>query len=195
MTTTDSAHVLVVDDEEDVTEIFSHWLNQKYHSSGVTSGEEAIEYLEGNPDTDVVFLDRRMPSMSGDEVLEEIRSHGFECKVAMITAVDPQLDILEMNFDAYLTKPASKEELCELVDSLLRRSQFDDALQRYYSLVSKQATLKEEHPDHKLKQNDEYQQLLTDLAELRKELDETIDFSDPNEFKAALKDATNTSDD
>ncbi len=43
-----------------------------------------------------------MPDIHGDDVLDEIRAQEYACKVIMATAVDPDLNILEMDFDDIL---------------------------------------------------------------------------------------------
>ena len=72
-------------------------------------GEEALE--KADEDVDLVFLDRQMPDMSGDDVLERVRERGLDCRVVMVTAVDPDFDIVEMPFDDYLTKPVMRDDV------------------------------------------------------------------------------------
>lgn len=43
-----------------------------------------------------------MPGMSGQEVLEAIRDRGYGCMVAMLTVVEPDIDIIKIGFDKYL---------------------------------------------------------------------------------------------
>jgi DNA-binding response OmpR family regulator len=93
----ESAVVLVVDDEPDVADSYAAFLRDRYDVRTAYGGEPALAALD--EDIDVVLLDRRMPDMFGDEVLESIRGRGFECRVAMITAVDPDVDIIDMEFD------------------------------------------------------------------------------------------------
>lgn len=139
MSSGDLPTVLVVDDEPDVADAYAAQLSAGYHVKTAYSGEEALEKL--GSDVDVVLLDRRMPGVSGDDVLEEIREMGIECRVAMVTAVDPDFDILDMGFDDYVVKPVSRDDLYETVDRLLTYSSYDDTFQQYFSLVSKRAAL------------------------------------------------------
>jgi DNA-binding response OmpR family regulator len=46
-----------------------------------------------------------MPDLSGDEVLTRIREDADDSKVGKPTAVDPDLEILSVDVDDYLTKP------------------------------------------------------------------------------------------
>lgn len=186
-------HVLVVDDESDVTEIFCYWLNKKYTANAVTNGHDALEYLEENPTTDIVLLDRRMPGMDGDEVLRKIRDQGYDCKVAMITAVDPTIDIVDMDFDDYITKPADGDDLDIIVESLLTRKAYSESLGEYYSLLAKKSALQQEYQQSQLEEMEKYISLESRLSVLREDLDQEIDFTNHKTFVSALKDATNHS--
>ncbi|MFB6373664.1 MAG: tetratricopeptide repeat protein, partial [Bradymonadaceae bacterium] len=63
-----------------------------------------------------------------DRVLEEVRERGLDTRVAMVTAVDPDLDILKLDFDEYVTKPLSEEDLQETVEQLLTRGASADGI-------------------------------------------------------------------
>ena len=96
--------VVVVDDEPDLAELYTAWLGDSYDVRTAYGGEEAVELI--NADADVALVDRLMPEKSGDEVLSTVREQGYDCRVAMVTAVEPDFDIIEMGFDAYLVKAA-----------------------------------------------------------------------------------------
>jgi DNA-binding response OmpR family regulator len=168
----DTPVVLIVEDEPDVAETYNLWLADDYEVRIAHDGDEGLDALDG--EVDVVLLDRMMPGLSGDEVLERIRDRGFDCRVAMVTAVEPDFDILEMGFDAYLCKPIKSDQLHETVTNLLDRSNYDDLLQEYYSLVEKQATLEATKSSAALAENDEYAQLQSRVDELREDLSDTL---------------------
>ncbi|SFF90184.1 Response regulator receiver domain-containing protein [Halopelagius inordinatus] len=123
----DPPTVLVVEDEEAVVEAYAMWLSDVADVRTATGGREALQLVDG--DVDAVLLDRRMPDLSGDETLAEIRERGFDCRVAMVTAVDPAVDVDGVNasFDTYLTKPVTKEEIVDAVGELLERPIRDGA--------------------------------------------------------------------
>ncbi|MBP1987428.1 HalX domain-containing protein [Halolamina salifodinae] len=168
--------VLVVEDESDLADLYAAWLGNSYRVRTAYGGREALEKLDA--DIDVVLLDRRMPGLSGDEVLDAIQQRGIDCQVAMVTAVEPDFDVLEMGFDDYLVKPVAREELLDTVGDLERRSSYDAGVQELFSLASKKALLEAEKTDAELAENEEYQQLEARLAELREELDTTIESMD-----------------
>ncbi|MFB6256017.1 MAG: response regulator [Haloplanus sp.] len=156
--------VLIVDDEEDVVDVYAlAFAGDEYSVRKAYSGEEALEQVAG---ADVVLLDRRMPGLSGQDVLDEIRDRGLDVRVAMVTAVDPDFDIAEMPFDTYLTKPVSNEELRETVDELLALAEYDEQVCERFAIAEKLAVLEAEKTERELAANDEYATLQERAAEL-----------------------------
>jgi len=180
----EKATVLIVDDEPSITDLYALRLKEEYDVRTAYGGEEALEKVD--EDVDVVLLDRRMPDLSGDEVLERIEERGLDPGVAMVTAVDPDFDILELGFDAYVVKPVPEEKLRETVETLLRRSSYDSKLQELTSLMSKQAALEAEVSPDELGNNEEYQRLTQRVDQLQEELDETVQDLDEDDFSAAF---------
>jgi DNA-binding response OmpR family regulator len=178
--------VLIVEDEPDVADTYRLWLETEYDVRMAADGDEGLDLLDDS--VDVVLLDRMMPGLSGDEVLSQIREQSLDCRVAMVTAVDPDFDILEMGFDAYLSKPVKSEQLRRTVENLLERSEYDALLQEYYALVEKQATLESTKSRAELDHSDEYGQLRDDIDELRDELGETLGgIEDDDDFITTIR--------
>ncbi|MDR9381426.1 MAG: HalX domain-containing protein [Natronomonas sp.] len=182
----DQPTILVVEDEQALIELYVRWLDHEYTVLTAGGGEEALETFDS--EVDVVLLDRLMPGMSGDEVLGEIRSRASTCKVAMVTAVEPDFDVITMGFDDYLTKPVEREELLDTIQRLLSRSQFDEIEQELYALSSKQAALRASKPKEELEDNDEFGQLQERIRELRDDLDTTLPEMNDDEFVAMVRD-------
>lgn len=184
---TDQSTVLVVDDEQDVADLYAMWLQNRYRVMSAYEGDEALDVLDDS--VDVVLLDRRMPGQSGDEVLEEIRNRELNCRVVMVTAVKPDFDILEMGFDDYLVKPVSKDDLHETIEQMLTRVDYGAQLQQYFSLVSKKAVLESEKDRETLESNEEYLELEAEIEELRTEVDDTrAELDDHDDFVGAFQD-------
>jgi len=175
--------ILVVEDEPDLAELYAIYLSDVYEVQTATNGETALELVDDG--IDVVLLDRRMPDMTGDEVLDEIRTRGINSQVAMITAVEPDTDILEMPFDDYLVKPVTQEDLHGLVEVLLRRADYDDRSQEFFRLASKKAAL-ESAPDVSVGEVDEYKELTQRMEEIRAELDDTLADLSEDDFRDAF---------
>lgn len=183
----DGPEVLVVDDEARLADLFAAWIKGEYSVETAYDGETALETM--NDAVEVVLLDRRMPGLSGDEVLERIRDGRFDSRVVMVTAVDPDFDIIEMGFDDYLVKPVSKEDLIEIIEKVLTRSEYEAEVQEYYSLTSKKALLEAEKPEQELEDNEEYTDLRDRVNELRDRVDDTMaDLSSHDDFVGAFQD-------
>ncbi|MDQ2053615.1 MULTISPECIES: HalX domain-containing protein [Halobellus] len=179
--------VLVVEDEPDLADLYATWLRDDYRVRVAYGGREALDELDD--EVDVVLLDRRMPDLSGDEALEAIRDRGVECRVAMVTAVEPDFDIVKMGFDDYLVKPVSRESLKETVENLLLRNTYDDGIQELFSLASKKAILESEKDAATLEEHEEYQKLSDRVDELRSQLDQAlVEFDDEHDMTAMYRD-------
>lgn len=187
MSSHDTTTILVVDDEEDVTDLFRIWLAESYDVRTAYDGDEALQTLD--EDVDLVLLDRRMPGLAGDTVLEEIRERSLDCRVVMVTAVKPDFDVIEMPFDDYLVKPVSRGDLYDVVERVLKRVEYDQQLQGYFALASKKAVLEGEKDAQELAENEEYQALAEELEAAREEVDETrSDLLDHEDFADAFRD-------
>ncbi len=163
--TGDSPVVLVVEDERDLADVFSSWLADAYDVRTAYTGEGALDAVDDT--VDVVLLDRRLPDISGDDVLGRIRERGHSCRVALVTAVDPDFDILKLDIDEYLTKPITADDLLSTVDHLATRNRSESDLQRFFALASKRDTLEANKTPSELRQSSAYQVLTAELADLR----------------------------
>jgi DNA-binding response OmpR family regulator len=180
-----TATVLVVEDERELADLFTDWLDASYDVRTAYSAERALE--EFDEDVDVVLLDRRLPERSGDDVLEAVRERNDDCQVAMVTAVDPDYDILELGFDSYVVKPVDREDLESLVSRLLARSLYSEEVQQYFALASKRATLETSKPEEEL-DDESYRSLCAEIAEKRASLDQLVGDLDESDFLAVFQD-------
>lgn len=170
--------VLVVDDEQAVADAYALQIESEYETRVAYGGEEALE--KADESVAIVLLDRRMPDLSGDEVLSEIRERELGCRVVMVTAVDPDFDIVDMPFDSYLKKPVKRAELLGEIDRQLSVNSYDDQFDEFLELSTKIELLREEKPAQELKSDDDVQAMESRVSELKSQLDETVtDFDDP----------------
>ena len=166
-----SGRVLVVDDEEAVADLYAAWLGRDHDVLTAYGGEQALELVDDS--VDVVFLDRQMPGRSGDEVLDVVHERGIDCRVVMVTAVDPGFDIVEMPFDDYLTKPVTREELTDSFEEMITRDEYDEQMQEYFALVSKKATLDAQKSPTELAQSEAYSDVVDRVEHLGEQVDAT----------------------
>ncbi|PSP85673.1 DNA-binding protein [Halobacteriales archaeon QS_1_68_17] len=185
MTVGEPATVLIVDDEPNVADAYAAQLRGEYDVSVAYSGEGALDELDER--VDIVLLDRRMPGLSGDEVLRRVREEDIDCRVAMVTAVNPDFDIIDMPFDDYISKPVTQDDLLGIIDRLLTCAAYERQLQEYYALSSKHATLVANKTEAELAQSDEFAELERRRVALRERLDETITKFESEHFATVFR--------
>lgn len=120
--------VLVVDDEEHITELVKMGLSMNgFEVERASTGRGALEAIEKNR-PDLVVLDVMLPDLSGFAVTKRLRQSegaGTRTPIIFLTARDATADKVEglrLGSDDYMTKPFSIEELVERVKAVLRRS-------------------------------------------------------------------------
>ncbi|WP_336327199.1 response regulator [Halovenus sp. HT40] len=172
--------VLVVDDETAVADAYTAQLQRDYEVRTAYGGEEALDAVDST--VDVVLLDRRMPAISGDEVLDEIRERDLDCRVIMVTAVDPDFDIVDMPFENYLQKPVDRDDLHTAIQNQLAASEYDEQVDEFLELNTKIGLLEEEKPSQELEQSEDVQEIKERAEDLKEDLDETVmEFDEPSE--------------
>lgn len=119
------AHILVVEDEKDVSDVVSRYLKLDSHEVKTASSiEEMYNELEKRC-FDVIILDLMLPD--GD-AMDEISSIRFMCPktfIIVLTALREDRDKilgLEMGADDYVTKPFNPRELVARVRAIIRRT-------------------------------------------------------------------------
>lgn len=156
-------HALVVDDQKRLADLFAQWLRPEWETTVAYGGEEALEKIDSSHD--IVFLDRLLGMTSGDDVLHEIRDRGFNCQVVMVSNVNPDFDIVDMQFDDYLEKPVKKEPLLRTAEAALFSAE-ESTLSEWYTLAAKQALLERQKSSRELADSHEYQALQEKLDDL-----------------------------
>ena len=123
-----NAHILVVDDEPDISALVAyHLARESFRVRTASSGPEAIRAAEVER-PDLIVLDLMLPGMSGLQVLEELRRRPetAEIPVILLTARREEQDRiagLRLGADDYVSKPFSPQELILRVGAVLRRVQ------------------------------------------------------------------------
>jgi DNA-binding response OmpR family regulator len=121
---TESIHVLVIEDERKLASAISEGLCQGGHRVTVAfTGEAALKTLS-EKQVDLVLLDVMLPKISGLETLREMRRRGFKMPVLVLTSkglVDDRVRGLDAGADDYLVKPFAFPELLARIRALHRR--------------------------------------------------------------------------
>ena len=119
-----SLRVLVVDDDPNVAEVVSRYLESEGFTADVArDGHAALDRALSAP-PDLVVLDLMLPGIDGLEVCRRLRALA-PVPVIMLTAKGGEADRvvgLELGADDYLAKPFSPRELMARVKAVLRRA-------------------------------------------------------------------------
>ncbi len=118
---------LIVEDDEDINEIFCQALaSAGFSIHSVRDGQAALEFLKGVP-PDVVILDLHLPNVSGEVILKTIRATpGMENTRVVITTADAAFgEYLQDKADFVMIKPISYVQLRDLTRRLNPSTQTD----------------------------------------------------------------------
>jgi len=185
MTVEADATVLVVEDDERLASLFRNWLEDRYDVRVAYDLEEARNGLDES--VDAVLLDRKLPTGRGDDLLETIEARDLSPAVAMVTAVDPDVDLATQPVDTYVVKPVDAGTVRDLVEELLRRREYASSLQELLALISRRVTIEAETPPHELESSAEYAELCERIERLSEELSGQVEELSPDEIQSVLR--------
>lgn len=120
-------HILLVEDDFDISELIEHHLEKAGHTSSIFShGKDLFDHLQ-TQSGDLIILDLMLPDMDGLEICKRLRmeAHTKQIPIIMLTAKHTEIDKilgLELGADDYMTKPFSPRELLARIKAVLRRS-------------------------------------------------------------------------
>ncbi|SMP08489.1 response regulator [Halobellus salinus] len=168
-----SSTVLIVDDQQDLADLFGIWLQEQFEVYVAYSGEDALEIF-AEESIDIVLLDRQMPGLSGTDVLHSIRENGDAQQVIMVTAVQPTEELASIAVDEYLLKPTDRTTLLQAVEAAELVLTYEDSLTEFLSLTARKATLEANLDRTALAKDDRYSNLLRKIRELEKDADTAL---------------------
>lgn len=135
--------IMVVEDDADINQLLARILRQAdYQVTQAFSGSEAaLRLTQETPD--LILLDLMLPGMSGEALLEKLRSeNALNVPVLVLSAknaVSDKVSLLKRGADDYITKPFEPEELLARIEASLRRAGKDSVSER--PLVHRALTL------------------------------------------------------
>ncbi len=122
---------LIVDDEQDVEDLFRQKLRKEIRGGAFElefafSGQEALKKLRATvpPEVLYIFSDINMPGMSGIELLESVKSEFPHIQVSMISAYsDKENHSQAINCGAkeFFTKPLDFDTIKMEIQNILTR--------------------------------------------------------------------------
>lgn len=115
--------ILVAEDINSNYLLIEALLKKDYRLLRAHNGEEAIELLDAQT-PDLVFMDMKMPGMTGIEVTKILREKGVQIPIVALTAFaydDDRKLALDAGCNDFLTKPISPPELRRMVSKWTTR--------------------------------------------------------------------------
>lgn len=127
MSTTQSANILVVDDENSIRFFLEELLERDGHRvTAVDSGEAALAHIE-TEEFDLALIDLKLQGISGTEVLKVLHTKWPDTVVIMLTghgSLESAVEALRQGAHDYLFKPCKTIELRESIRvGLMNRNQ------------------------------------------------------------------------
>lgn len=119
-----NSRILLVEDEPGLVLTISDLLAAEgYDVDSATDGVSGFDMASSKP-YDVILLDVMLPRKNGFDVCRELRQHGCDAAILMLTAKTQIVDKvvgLKLGADDYLAKPFDPSELLARIEALLRR--------------------------------------------------------------------------
>jgi DNA-binding NtrC family response regulator len=113
--------LLIVDDELVVRESLYHWFSREgYKAKTAANGTEALEKLK-KENFDTMFVDMKMPGMSGFELLKKVKHLYPDTSVVIITAygsIDSAVQAMKKGASDYLLKPFKPDQLSLVMEKI-----------------------------------------------------------------------------
>ncbi|MFN8216441.1 MAG: response regulator transcription factor [Solirubrobacterales bacterium] len=122
--TMNSGRILVVEDEESISQPFAEALRRAGFEPVVTDTAAGALQLAAERDPDLIMLDLALPDGDGRDVCRELRRRS-DVPIVMLTARGTEMDKivgLELGADDYVVKPFSAAEVISRIRAVLRRS-------------------------------------------------------------------------
>ncbi|WP_086998904.1 response regulator [Rhizobium sullae] len=123
---TASRHILVVDDDPDIRDMLTNYLEAENFNVTAVAGSQAMARIFSERPVDLLILDMRLAGEDGLDIMRQLGSPP-EAPIIIITGhrrdEADRIVGLELGADDYITKPFSLRELLARVRAVLRRSQ------------------------------------------------------------------------
>ncbi len=111
--------LLLIDDNKDITTMFSKYFTQKGHSCSICNNAQNGLNMITTGQYDVVLLDLAMPEFSGTDIVDALYKSGKIAKLNIVAltassiSVDNEEHLKKMGVRSVLKKPIDPDELLD----------------------------------------------------------------------------------
>lgn len=158
--------VLIVEDNKPQSKMYKRWLEPAYETRTANTRSEIFDEISDS--TEIVLLDRKLPSTSAEELLTS--SDVFDGKqVIMITGIEPGIELIQLDITDYILKPISKEDLHDAVNKAVKAARGTENDRELVALVSKKRVL--DRKPRGIRESGEYKELMERIENLKEDMD------------------------
>jgi len=124
----DQPRILLVDDDPTVRTLARVLLEKNgFRVTEVGDGPEAIAHFNGEEECALVVLDLNLPTLSGLEVLERLRSTASTAGIPVVVLTgsegdEAEIDAMNAGADDYIRKPLEPARFVARIRAALRRA-------------------------------------------------------------------------
>ena len=116
--------VLVVEDDEDMRNVYSHWLRGSgCQVTEAGDGADAIQIIDAGALPDVIVLDLMLPTLDGLAVWKALAAHAETAQIPVVVVTASTADLSGLNVASILRKPVTSESLVAAVRSAAANAQ------------------------------------------------------------------------
>jgi two-component system OmpR family response regulator len=123
--TEQSAHIVVVDDDDDIRSSLAKYLRKHGFRVSVAANGDELNQVLSTANADLLVLDIMLPGDDGLTICRRVLETR-QLPIIFLTALAEDIDRilgLELGADDYVTKPFNPRELLARIKSVIRRSQ------------------------------------------------------------------------
>jgi putative nucleotidyltransferase with HDIG domain len=134
------ANILIVDDELGPRESLGMILKPSFNIFTSEDGQEALQIIK-NKSIDVVTLDLKMPVMSGEEVLKQIKKYDPTIEVVIITGygtLKSAVEAIKYNVFDYILKPFNVSDILSTVKRCIERREINLRIRDFLAEIERE---------------------------------------------------------
>ena len=117
--------ILLVEDDIRLAETLAEALTDERYVVDIAADGKSGWYQAHSLDYDLMILDLMLPELDGISLCHQLRSHGFNLPILMLTACDTindEINGLDVGADDYIVKPVDLQKLFARIRASLRRT-------------------------------------------------------------------------
>ena len=119
-------HILLVDDEESVTDMLESMLERMgYNVTSISDSSQALQIFRKEPQAfDVVISDQTMPGMSGVQLTKELRNISPGIPIIICTGYSDTINrekTIKMGINGFIEKPFLQNDISIVIKQALNK--------------------------------------------------------------------------